>query len=123
MTVGQACNVEDPVLLPLVDPPLACSLGAQDLNARLEQWRAVLASVTAVAYEDETAVMLHLSAATSVADLAQLCADEVACCPFFTFSLDIRSGTTALRVSVPAGAAQLLGDLVRLLPADTPAGT
>lgn len=116
--------MSEPDLLPIVEVPIACSLGAQDLDARLGEWRRLLAAVTGTATGEQSGeLVLHFHADTSVADLAKLCAAEVTCCPFFTFHLGIGADAVTLRVTVPPGAEAMLVDLTDLLPEGARAST
>lgn len=114
--------MENRTLLPLVDPALACSLEHNALDVRLDQWRTALAGVRAVAYSDDTrtAATLDLPPDAPLDALARLCVAEVACCPFFTFSIGVAAGAAWLHVAVPTGAHELLAGLIRLLPTGTP---
>ena len=94
----------------LMDAPIACSLGSSDLDRRLEEWRRLLTGVTSRA-DEPAAVVLHLDAGTSISDLAALCADEVACCPFFTFDLHLTATSLTLTATAPESASVLLTDL------------
>jgi hypothetical protein len=103
----------------LAETPISCSLQSQDLEARLEEWRRVLAAVTDTTGRDviESTIALHFDADTAVGELATLCASEVACCPFFTFDLRITATGVTLEVTVPGGAEPTLQQFARLLPA------
>ena len=108
----------DPELLPIIETPIACSLGATDLTDRLADWRRVLTGVTArVPGGGPHEVVLHLADDTAVGEVAMLCRDEVACCPFFIFELSITSAGVHLRVAVPVGAEPMLAEFAELLPA------
>jgi hypothetical protein len=110
--------VDAPRLLPLAEIPIACSLGATELTGRLADWRHVLTHVTARAHRDGGhEVVLTLSRDAPLGELATLCRDEVACCPFFTFELTITAGGAQLRIAVPVDAAPVLAEFARLLPA------
>ncbi|MDT7572479.1 MAG: hypothetical protein QOE05_2653 [Actinomycetota bacterium] len=105
-------------LLPVVATPIACSLGATELTGRLADWRRVLGSVTArVPGVGPHEVVLQLDSNAPVAEIATLCADEVACCPFFTFELSITSPSLQLRIAVPVGAESALAEFAELVPA------
>lgn len=89
--------------------PIACSLKPDDHAARLARWRAVLAGTTTQPV-DETTVRVELPAERT-ADIAALVADEVACCPFFTFTLTVTHSGLHLDATAPADARPLLDDL------------
>ena len=104
-------RVPEPVLLPIVETPIACSLDAAQLTDRLADWRRVLAGVTARADgAGPHEVILQLGSQTSVSELATLCKDEVACCPFFTFDLRLSAEGMALQIRVPPEAASVLAE-------------
>ena len=101
----------------MAEPPvIACTLEARAMQLRLDDWRRLLAAVTAAKEGEAGVVRLHLSTAASVAELAALCAEEVECCPFFTFTLELRVDSVTLTVTVPAQASAALDGLVGLLP-------
>ena len=122
--VGHNGGVNDATMLPVVEPPVACSLGTAELTDRLAEWRRVLAGATGrvhgVGPHD---VVLRLGPETSAAELAALCAEEVACCPFFAFDLTIDVNGLQLRVAVPVGAEAVLADFAGLLPGPVRAGS
>src|SRR3954454_8884896 len=54
-------GVHEPTQLPVIETPIACSLGATELTGRLADWRRVLAAVTArVAGDGPHEVVLQL---------------------------------------------------------------
>jgi hypothetical protein len=111
---------ETPQQIPTAETPILCSLESQDLSARLDQWRRVLAGTTDATRPSGLAgnLVVRFGPEASVADLAALCADEVACCPFFKFDLGITATGVTLHVTVPDGAQPTLEQLTRLLPAE-----
>jgi hypothetical protein len=103
-------------LLPVVETPIACSLSAPDLTTRLDEWRRALSSVRATRHASPGQIAVELGAGVDVAELARLCAAEVACCPFFTFELVLEARGAQLRIRVPDDAHAVLADFARLLP-------
>lgn len=100
---------------PGADAPIACSLDAQGLADRAEEWRALVASsVTSV---DAAPTVVHLvlrssdRALTAAVALAQR---EKECCPFFDVALDIAADRRTLSFRVPEGAEAVLADFVAL---------
>ncbi|HEV7760692.1 MAG TPA: MerR family transcriptional regulator [Acidimicrobiales bacterium] len=92
------------------DPPVACTLGAGDMQARLGDWQDLLAHVT-----DRTAVdrglRLTFDPATPLDRIAALAAAEHDCCRFFRFALTVDHRGVALEVRAPDDA----GDVVTAL--------
>ena len=93
------------------DPAIACTLGADDMDARLGEWQTVLALV-----EDrrptEHGMRLQFPLDGDVlAAVARLTAREVECCAFFTFTLVIDPQTAWLEVAAPPDAVPLVQDL------------
>ena len=103
-------------MLPVVDAPIACSLGNADLDNRINDWRRLFADVQSVERPQPGTVVMHLSPQMPVGELASLCEQEVECCPFFAFGLHIAAGAVSLTVRVPEDAASTLVSLERLLP-------
>lgn len=89
--------------------PIACSLGPGDHADRLARWSAALAGTTTQQI-DEATVRVELPAERT-AEIAALVADEVRCCPFFTFTLDVTHNGLRLDATAPAEARPLLDDL------------
>ncbi len=76
-----------------------CSLGQQAQQHRLLEWRRTLAgAVNASAVDGEVRAVFDPSTEAAV-ELARLCAAETACCPSFTFHLDITSAAVVLTVA------------------------
>jgi hypothetical protein len=100
----------------IVKIPIACTLPADDAQARVEEWRTTLARVVVDAERvSPTELALRLRAGdrelSAVVDLVRR---EVSCCAFFEFALHVAAGATTLRVTVPADAAAVLDDFARL---------
>jgi phosphinothricin acetyltransferase len=96
--------------------PIACTLEAQQADARLDEWRLTLTSlVTDVERPEPGRLRLTLrDGAVGIAAVVGLAQAEKACCPFFDFTLDIGSERVALVVEVPPGAQAVLDDFARL---------
>jgi DNA-binding transcriptional MerR regulator len=88
---------------------LTCSLPGSDARARLLEWHQILAGAIGIERGPERMSATFQPAADTVAELARLCAAETACCPFFTFSLDITATAVVLTVAAPAGGDAMLG--------------
>jgi DNA-binding transcriptional MerR regulator len=80
------------------DPLPACSLGRDELAARLDQWRALAADGNAE--RDDDTVRLTLAPAM-LADVAALVAAEADCCPQARFTLEVTAGHASLLAEIP----------------------
>jgi hypothetical protein len=88
-------------------PPIACSLGAGDMQARIADWQAVLALVEA-RVPLASGVRLEFGEAQPLWERARLAAAEFGCCPFFGFAVTIDSRGLALEVTAPPDGQDLL---------------
>ena len=96
------------------DVPIACTLGAGEMDARLGEWTALLADrqdllqgvVARRALSD--GVRLEFGSSTDVTEIARLAAAEQGCCRFFDFALTIDGRGVALEVRAPADAQPVL---------------
>jgi hypothetical protein len=80
--------------------PVACSLGADDVANRIEEWHTVLAHVTG-RMPIERGLRLAFGADPPIADLARLAVAEHDCCRFFTFAITVDERGVALEVRAP----------------------
>ena len=96
--------------------PLACTLDPGARGARVDEWRALVASSVVRVESDPTSVRLVLrdSDAALVA-AASLGAREKACCAFFDVAIEIEPAMRSLRLSVPDGAEEALATFAALL--------
>jgi MerR family transcriptional regulator, copper efflux regulator len=90
------------------DVPIACTLPAGDMSARLDEWKELLAGkqdllqgVTARRALADGGVRLEFGPGSDVAKIARLAAAEQSCCRFFSFSLVIDTRGIALEVHAP----------------------
>lgn len=90
--------------------PVACTLGAGDVPARIAEWRDVLASVQG-REPIPGGLRLLLSPGAPVARIADLTVAEQECCQFFRFALTVDSGGVALEVTAPPEAAAVVTEL------------
>jgi len=91
--------------------PVACTLAASDVPARLEAWQAALATVTTRAWIDN-GVRLVFESGASLPALAELVVAEQECCTFFRFAITVDTRGVALEVTAPAEAIDLVHALV-----------
>jgi DNA-binding transcriptional MerR regulator len=99
------------------DVPIACTLGAGEMTARLDEWNALLADkqellqgVTARLPLDD-GIRLELGPHTDVTEIARLAAAEQVCCRFFGFALVIDQRGTALEIHAPTDGRAVLAAL------------
>lgn len=97
--------------------PIACTLTADQLPDRVEEWRSFLGSRVTAVERGAASARLQLAAGDDVlaaaADLAQR---EKQCCAFFDFAIALEGQHRWLAVSVPDDAAPVLDELLTLLP-------
>jgi cell division protein ZapA (FtsZ GTPase activity inhibitor) len=96
--------------------PIACTLDAESLESRTDEWREfVSSSVTAVETDDKTLRLVLRDSEAALLSAASLGAREKACCAFFDVDIEITADGRALRFSVPAGAEEALASFVALV--------
>ena len=91
-------------------PPIACTLGADDMVGRLDAWRAALAPVVDRTPIDN-GVRVTFAPGTPLVPLIELVVAEQECCMFFRFAITIDDRGTALEVTAPAEAKDLVDSL------------
>jgi hypothetical protein len=92
---------------------IACTLDAESLGVRAEEWREFVASSVMTVESDDTTLRLELhDSETALVSAALLGAREKQCCAFFDVVIEITADHRALRFSVPVGAEQALASLV-----------
>ena len=99
-------------------PPIACTLDASEVPERLARW-AELARHVRERSTIADGVRVTFDPTVAAATVAELAAEELACCAFLSFSLRLDAGTITLDVTAPAEARELV-DLL-LLPPDAAA--
>jgi MerR family copper efflux transcriptional regulator len=98
-----------------VHQPIACSLDAADRRSRLDEWQVLLSRiVTAIEWPGANRVSMRLSEGAPVETLVALAQQEVACCPFFVFSIEIDAQGIVFTASVPPDAVPVLEGFARL---------
>ena len=89
--------------------PVACSLTAGALDARLAQWRALKADALIAEHVDGTTITARYANREGVAErLRALVAAEATCCPSLSFELAERGEVIELAVTAPGDAAALV---------------
>jgi DNA-binding transcriptional MerR regulator len=91
----------------LADEPVACTLGAGDMQGRLGDWQDLLAHVTGRTAVDG-GLRLTFDPATPLDRIAALAAAEHDCCRFFRFALTVDQRGVALEVRAPDDAADVV---------------
>jgi hypothetical protein len=86
--------------------PIGCSLDAADVQARIDDWRAV--SIGAVREPIAGGVRLAFGSAAPLGEIGRLAVAEHACCPFFAFTITVDGRGVALEVTAPADGRSLL---------------
>jgi MerR family copper efflux transcriptional regulator len=91
-------------------PDVACTLAAGSMKGRLDEWRALLTSVTSRAALGD-GVRVTFGPTTSLSELIRLVVAEQDCCPFFRFAITIDTRGVALEVLAPADALPIVDSL------------
>lgn len=92
------------------EPPIACSLEAESLRGRLDDWQSLLTHATA-RHAIVDGVRIEFDAAVPSHDLMRLVAAEQHCCQFFRFAITVDTRGTALEVTAPADARPIVESL------------
>jgi hypothetical protein len=98
--------------LRVVEIPIACTLDPDDARSQLGEWQEMLRVV--VADTERTApgrLELRLVPDADMISLIDLAQREVACCPFFSFAVEIHADHLVLAVEVPDDAVEILDQL------------
>ena len=90
--------------------PIACSLGADDLHNRIDEWTTLLAHATR-RIPSSDGVRVELDDKAPLDELARLVAAEQSCCRFFRFAITIDERGTALEIAGPDDAKPIIDSL------------
>lgn len=93
------------------DPPIACSLGADAVGTRVQEWQALFADVQRRRPLDG-GIRLEFGRDAPVLEVARLAAAEYDCCPFFSFAITVDGRGIALEVSAPPDGLSLILSLL-----------
>lgn len=99
--VPAANGAPSPVMIgvgPDPSPPIVCTLGASDMEGRLDEWQAVVTTAinrTVI----EGGVRLEFAANAPLAEIARLAAAEYACCMFLSFAITVDQRGVGLEVT------------------------
>ncbi|MEA3055116.1 MAG: hypothetical protein QOD30_548 [Actinomycetota bacterium] len=91
------------------EPPIACSLGADEVAGRIDEWQSVLAAVTSRSAIDGGLRLTFEGA--PLAELARLAVAEHDCCRFFAFAITVDERGVALEVRAPERARELVASV------------
>jgi hypothetical protein len=95
---------------------IACSLNAEGLENRVEEWQSFMASSVRAVEWDDTSVRLELEPSdATLLRATSLGQREKACCAFFTVSIDLAADARTLTLRVPDGAEEVLAAFVASL--------
>lgn len=111
---ARAVDLPAPTIGPAEDErwrtaPVACSLTADELDDRERAWRTLAAGAERHAVPEGVRLTVPAERAGM---LAQLCAAEQRCCPFFDFRLHLDGPVVHLEARAPVEAAELLNRLL-----------
>jgi hypothetical protein len=96
-----------------VEIPVACTLDPSAARAQLGEWQKLLGSaVDRPVRVSPNRLELSLLPGSEVVSVVGLAQREVACCPFFTFTLEIGAERLVLVIEVPNDAIEILDQLV-----------
>jgi len=91
--------------------PIACSLEPAQARSQLDEWQQLRRVLDQVERVSPRRLELVLLPEVDVAWLVGLAQREKACCPFFTFTIEVMADHLVLVVEVPADAIEILDNL------------
>jgi hypothetical protein len=98
-----------------VKVPIACTLEPSDARAQLGEWQEVLGrAVGGSERVSPNRLELTLVPNADIGSVVSLAQREVACCPFFAFTLQIQAEHVVLAIEVPNDAVGVLDQLVNV---------
>lgn len=87
--------------------PIACSLSAADLGNQLGEWASLLETAS-TRQPIPGGLRVTFTSGAPFEELARLTAEEQTCCPFFAFAITLDHRGTALEVTAPDDAQDLI---------------
>ncbi len=100
--------------------PIACTLQPSDARSQLGEWQELHGrAIGRTERVSPTRLELTLLPQPDIESIIDLARREVACCPFFSFAIEIHAEHLVLAVNVPDDAIGILDQLA--LTPDTPA--
>jgi MerR family transcriptional regulator, copper efflux regulator len=100
-------------------PPIACTLGAGQIDERLTAWR-TLADDAATVRRRRDGITLEFDPTVDLRPITELISAEHACCAFLGFHLAVVPGAVELTISGPEGARAIIDALVNHISGDGP---
>ena len=102
------------------EPPIACTLGDDDVPGRVALLERLRGNVTRVERTDD-GVLLHFALRPDVyLDVRRLTVEEQRCCAFWRFAVETVGDDLRLRWDAPPAAARLVDDLHAYFTGDRP---
>jgi hypothetical protein len=92
--------------------PISCSLEPTEAKSQLDEWKQLRRVLDQVERVSPRRLRLILLPDADVASVVALAQKEKACCPFFTFTIEIAADHLVFVVEVPADAIEILDNLV-----------
>ena len=90
------------------DPPVACTLGADDIPDRLARWQAILGRSVSRSTTPDGALRLAFDEPAILDELGPMTVAEQQCCAFFSFTITVDTRGVGLEVRAPEAAADQL---------------
>jgi MerR family copper efflux transcriptional regulator len=87
---------------------IGCSLGAADAKRRVGEWRRLLSSAKRRERGDGTFRAVFDPSPGLITEVVELCGAEIACCPFFTFEVQITASAVVVTINGPDDALALI---------------
>jgi hypothetical protein len=91
--------------------PIACSLDANAMGDRLQEWQTLLARSSAREPTDSGYRLTFARDASLASALADLATREIECCPFFVFAIRMTNDGLQFDVEAPEDARELVATL------------
>lgn len=91
--------------------PIACTLPADGMEDRLEEWRSVLARAASRQPVPDGVRLEFPAEPALISEVAGLAVREADCCGFFSFGLTLDHGRASLTVTAPSEAQELVAAL------------
>jgi len=92
-------------------PPVACTLAADDMPARVAGWSTLLEQARARIATADGGLRVEFDETVAVDQLALLAAAEQRCCAFFSFAVTVDDRGVGLEVRAPDGADDVVAAL------------
>ena len=96
--------------------PISCAIPPGEARSQLREWKALRRLVNRAERVSPNRLELNLLPEADIASIAVLAQKEKACCPFFSFTIEISDDHLALVVEVPDDAIEVLDDLASSSP-------